>query len=81
MLAGKKFLIQEKLDNGTLYMYLRRLDKRMRDLVHSQADRWAKNDKELIEAHNQGDIRKEAGLYNCLINMAEESLYPCVIYV
>lgn len=72
--------IQEELDKGTLYRYLRELDRRASDIVSRQVERWSKTDEELIAAHNSGDIQTEGRILNCLELMAEEVMYPCVIY-
>lgn len=72
--------IQEQIDKGTLYRYLREVERKARKVVDSQVEKWKQNNEEIIKAHNSGDIQKEGALINGLKLMAEEIMYPCVIY-
>ena len=40
-----------------------------------------KSDKEYLIAVDKGDIQKAAGLENCLVLMAREIIFDCMVYV
>lgn len=73
--------LQELLDNGKLYLYLNRLERKANHTVHSQIEKWLQTDKEYRLAKAVGDIKREVGLYNNLKACAEEIMYQSIIYV
>lgn len=73
--------LQELLDNGKIYLYLNRLDKKANEVVYSQIEKWEKSDKEYKFSKSVGDIKREVGLYNNLMARAEEIMYREIIYV
>lgn len=72
--------IQRRLDDGSLYLYLRRLDNRACAVVDRQVEKWQETDKEYLLAKETGDFLREVGLMNNMIARAEEIMYPCIIY-
>lgn len=73
--------LQELLDSGKIYLYLNRLDRKAKDTVYSQIEKWEKTDKEYQLAKAVGDIKREVGLYNNLMARAEEIMYQSIIFV
>lgn len=73
--------IQQLLNDGTIYWYMRRKERDANKAVDRQLEKWLESDKEYRLAKANGDILKEVGLYNNLKARAEEIMYPCVIYV
>lgn len=68
------------LNNGTLYLYLKRLAKCARQVVDNQVEIWKETDPEYRLAKENCNFRQEVGLLYNLIARAEEAMYPAVIY-
>lgn len=72
--------IQQLLNDGTIYWYIRKKEKAANKAVDRQLEKWLKTDKEYRLAKENGDVLKEVGLYNNLKARAEEIMYPSIIY-
>lgn len=72
--------ITEYLNNGTLYLYMKRLGRKAHQVVDDQVEAWQETDREYRLAKENGDFQQEVGLLYNLIARAEEIMYPAVIY-
>ncbi|MGN0602211.1 MAG: TnpV protein [Oscillospiraceae bacterium] len=72
--------IQELLNNGKIYWYIRKKERIANSIVQQQLKKWQDNDKEYRLAKSAGDMKKEVGIYNNLKARAEELMYYNVIY-
>lgn len=74
-------LLQQKLNDGTIYRYLTKISRRASQAVWNQVEEWELTDKEYLLAKAGGNILEVTGLLNNLIARAEELMYPRIIYV
>ncbi len=57
------------------------LELKVDEAIARQVERWKKSDKEYQSAVVSGDTQKQIGLENCLIYMAREIVFECMIYI
>ena len=69
------------VNDGNIVEYLDDLEKRVNGAIDRQVERWKKSDKEYLIAVDKGDIQKAAGLENCLVFMAREIIFDCMVYI
>lgn len=72
--------ITSKLDDGTLHVYLRRMNRQMMDEVDAQVEQWKESDKEYRLADQMGDLMLKLALTTNLYARAEELLLPKIVY-
>ena len=73
--------LQRLVDDGNVIEYLDDLEKHVIEAIDSQVERWKKSDKEYLIAVDKGDIQKAAGLDSCLVFMAREIIFDCMVYI
>lgn len=73
--------LRKLVNEGTIVQYLDDLEQRVGDAIDRQVSLWKKDDKEYQTAVLAGDIQKSAGLENCLVYMAREVIFECMVYI
>ena len=73
--------LSKLVNEGTIEQYLDDLERRVGDAIDRQVSLWKKDDKEYQTAVLSGDIQKAAGLENCLVYMAREVIFECMVYI
>lgn len=73
--------LRKLVNEGTIEQYLDDLEQRVGDAIDRQVELWKKDDKEYQIAVLSGDIQKAAGLENCLVYMAREVIFECMVYI
>jgi len=69
------------VNEGKIIEYLGDLEKKVDEAITRQVERWKKSDKEYQAAVLNGDTDKANGLENCLVYMAREVIFECMVYV
>lgn len=73
--------LRRLVNDGTIMQYLDDLEQRVGEAIDRQVEKWKQFDKEYQVAVLSGDIQKAAGLENCLVYMAREAIFECMIYI
>lgn len=73
--------LRKLVNEGKIIEYLDALELKVREAIDRQVERWKKSDKEYHTAVLSGDDNKMIGLENCLISMAREVIFECMVYV
>ena len=73
--------LRRLVDEGKIIEYLDDLELKVSEAIARQVERWMKSDKEYQAAVLNGDTEKMIGLENCLITMAREIVFECMIYI
>lgn len=73
--------LRRLVNEGKIEQYLDDLEQRVGDAIDRQVELWKKTDKEYQTAVLTGDVQKAAGLENCLVYMAREAVFECMVYI
>jgi len=73
--------LRRLVNEGKIEQYLDDLEQRVGDAIDRQIELWKQSDKEYQAAVLAGDIQKTAGLENCLVYMAREIVFDCMVYI
>lgn len=73
--------LRKLVNDGTIIEYLDDLETIVTAAINRQAERWKANDKEYQLAVLDGDTEKAEGIENCLLLMAKESVFECMVYI
>lgn len=73
--------LRRLVNEGNIIEYLDDLELKVGEAISRQVERWKKSDTEYQVAVLSGDTQKQIGLENCLISMAREIIFNCMIYV
>lgn len=75
------YRLRSLVNEGKIEQYLDDLEQRVGDAIDRQVEMWKQSDKEYQTAVLSGNLQKAAGLENCLVYMAREAIFECMIYV
>jgi len=73
--------LRRLVNEGKIEQYLDDLEQRVGDAIDRQVELWKQSDKEYQTAVLAGDVQKAAGLENCLVYMAREAVFECMVYI
>ena len=73
--------LRRLVNEGKIEQYLDDLEQRVDDAIDRQVELWKRADKECQTAVLTGDVQKAAGLENCLVYMAREAVFECMVYI
>ena len=73
--------LRKLVNNGQIIVYLDDLEQKVADAIDRQVQLWKESDKEYLLAVENGDIQTAAQLENCLLFMARESVFDCMVYI
>lgn len=73
--------LRRLVNEGKIEQYLDDLKQRVDDAIDRQVELWKRADKEYQTAVLTGDVQKAAGLENCLVYMAREAVFECMVYI
>lgn len=73
--------LRKLVNEGKIEQYLDDLEQRVGDAIDRQVDIWKQSDKEYQSAVLSGNLQKAAGFENCLVYMAREVVFECMVYV
>ena len=73
--------MRKLVNDGTIIEYLDDLETIVTAAINRQMERWKANDKEYQLAVLDGDTEKAEGIENCLLLMAKESVFECMVYI
>jgi len=73
--------LRRLVNEGKIEQYLDDLEQRVGDAIDRQVELWKQSDKEYQTAALAGNIQKAAGLENCLVHMAREAVFECMVYI
>lgn len=73
--------MRKLVNDGTIIEYLDDLETIVTAAINRQVERWKANDKEYQLAVLDGDTEKAEGIENCLLLMAKESVFECMVYI
>ncbi len=73
--------LRRLVNEGKIEQYLDDLEQRVDDAIDRQVELWKRADKEYQTAVLTGDVQKAAGLENCLVYMAREAVFECMVYI
>lgn len=73
--------LRRLVNDGTIIDYLDDLELKVADAIDRQIQLWKESDKEYLIAVDKGDIQTAARLENCLVYMAREAVFDCMVYI
>jgi hypothetical protein len=73
--------LRKLVNSGQIIVYLDDLEQKVADAIDRQVQLWKESDKEYLLAVENGDIQTAAQLENCLLFMARESVFDCMVYI
>ena len=73
--------LRKLVNSGQIIVYLDDLEQKVADAIDRQVQLWKESDKEYLLAAENGDIQTAAQLENCLLFMARESVFDCMVYI
>ena len=73
--------LRKLVNNGQIIVYLDDLEQKVADAIDRQVQLWKESDKEYLLAVENGDIQTAAQLENCLLFIARESVFDCMVYI
>ena len=73
--------LRKLVNNGQIIVYLDDLEQKVADAIDRQVQLWKESDKEYLLAVENGDIKTAAQLENCLLFMAREAVFDCMVYI
>lgn len=73
--------LRRLVNEGKIEQYLDDFEQCISDAIYRQVELWKKTDKEYQTAVLTGDVQKAAGLENCLVYMAREAVFECMVYI
>lgn len=73
--------LRRLVNEGMIIDYLDDLELKVGEAITRQVERWKKSDTEYQAAILSDDTQKQIGLENCLISMAREVIFDCMIYI
>lgn len=73
--------LRRLVNEGKIEQYLDDLEQRVGDAIDRQVELWKQSDKEYQTTVLIGDVQKAAGLENCLVHMAREIVFDCMVYI
>ena len=73
--------LRKLVNNGQIIVYLDDLEQKVADAIDRQVQLWKESDKEYLLAVENGDIKTAAQLENCLLFMAREAVFECMVYI
>ena len=73
--------LRKLVNNGQIIAYLDDLEQKVADAIDRQVQLWKESDKEYLLAVENGDIQTAAQLENCLLFMAREAVFDCMVYI
>lgn len=73
--------LRRLVNDGKIIQYLDDLELKVSEAIARQVERWKKSDSCYQKAVLSGDAEKIVGHENCLISMAREVIFDCMIYV
>ena len=72
--------IQKLLDEGNIYYYIAKLDRRITRAVDGQVRKWKESDTDYLTAVRNGDFLATNGLIINMTFRAEEAVLPTMLY-
>lgn len=69
------------VNEGKIMEYLDDMEVNVGKAIDRQVELWKKSDEEYQAAFLCGDTDKTKGLENCLVYMAREAIFECMVYV
>lgn len=73
--------LRKLVNEGKIIEYLDELETSVTATLNRQVERWKISDKEYQLAVMNGDTDKAKGLENCLLFMAKEIVFECMVYI
>ena len=73
--------LRKLVNSGQIIVYLDDLEQKVADAIDRQVQLWKESDKKYLVAVESGDIQTAARLENCLLFMARESVFDCMVYI
>lgn len=73
--------LRKLVNSGQIIVYLDDLEQKVADAIDRQVQLWKESDKEYLLAVESGDIHTAAQLENCLLFMAREAVFDCMVYI
>lgn len=72
--------IQELLNNGNIYLYLSRINRKATIAVENQIEQWKKTETDYLLAIKNKDFMLQVGLFENMKARAEELIFPAIVY-
>ncbi|MGN0613254.1 MAG: hypothetical protein ACI4JB_05070 [Porcipelethomonas sp.] len=73
--------LRRLVNDGTIISYLDDLESSVTDAIDRQVQLWKESDKEYLTAVECGDVQTAEKLENCLVLMAREIAFECMVYI
>ncbi|MCH5186414.1 MAG: hypothetical protein J1F64_09895 [Oscillospiraceae bacterium] len=73
--------LRRLVNEGKIIKYLDDLELKVDEAISRQVERWKQTDSYYQAAVLSGDTDKMLGLENCLIGMAREIIFECMVYI
>lgn len=73
--------LRRLVNKGKIEHYLDELEQHVGNAIDRQVGLWKQSDNEYQTAVLANDIQKAAGLENCLVYIAREIMFDCMVYI
>ena len=73
--------LRRLVNDGTIISYLDDLESSVTYAIDRQVQLWKESDKEYLTAVECGDVQTAEKLENCLVLMAREIVFECMVYI
>ncbi|MGN0576465.1 MAG: hypothetical protein ACI4J2_10595 [Ruminococcus sp.] len=73
--------LRRLVNDGTIISYLDDLESSVTDAIDRQVQLWKESDREYLIAVECGDVQTVEKLENCLVLMAREIVFECMVYI
>ena len=72
--------VQDLLNNGNIYYYLSKMNRRATIAVEDQVEKWKKTESDYLLAVKNKDFLTQVGLFENMKARAEELMFPAIVY-
>lgn len=73
--------LRRLVNEGKIMQYLDDMERKVSEAISRQVELWKQTDSCYQKAVLSGDSEKMLGLENCLVNMARETVFECMVYI
>lgn len=73
--------LRKLVNEGKIIQYLDDLELKVDESVDRQVQLWKESDREYLTAAQSVDVQTAARLENCLVLMAREIVFNCMVYI
>ena len=73
--------LRRLVNEGKIIQYLDDMERKVGEAILRQVDFWKQTDSCYRKAALSGDAKKMLGLEHCVVYMASEAVFECIVYI